>query len=61
MQPPKIREVTKMLEEDGFLKVRQSGSHCRYQKGNRKVTVAGSPNEHLDRVTWKRIQEQAGW
>jgi len=61
MEPPTIREVIKKLENEGFVKVRQTGSHCRYQKGDLKVTVAGKPNEHLDRKTWKSIQKQAGW
>jgi len=61
MEPPTIREVTTRLENEGFVKVRQSGSHCRYQKGSRKVTVAGKPSEHLDKATWKSIQKQAGW
>jgi len=61
MQPPTIREVIERLEKEGFVKVRTTGSHHRYQKGNLKVTVAGKPGEHLDRETWRRIQEQAGW
>jgi predicted RNA binding protein YcfA (HicA-like mRNA interferase family) len=61
MEPPTVREVVKRLEMEGFVKVRQNGSHCRYRKGSQKVTVAGRPNEHIDRATWRRIQEQAGW
>ncbi|MDR1089090.1 MAG: type II toxin-antitoxin system HicA family toxin [Coriobacteriales bacterium] len=61
MEPPTIREVTRRLENEGFVKVGQKGSHCRYQKGNLKVTVAGKPSKHLNRRTWKSIQRQAGW
>ena len=61
MEPPKVREVTKMLESEGFEVVRQKGSHIRYKKGNRTVTVAGKPSEHLKIETWQRIKNQAGW
>jgi predicted RNA binding protein YcfA (HicA-like mRNA interferase family) len=61
MEPPTVREVTKRLENEGFVLVRQKGSHRRYQKGSKMVTSAGQPSEHLKWKTWKSIQEQAGW
>jgi predicted RNA binding protein YcfA (HicA-like mRNA interferase family) len=61
VQPPKAREVTRRLEQEGWLKVRTKGSHIRYRKGNRLVTIAGKPSSHLKRGTWKNIQKQAGW
>jgi predicted RNA binding protein YcfA (HicA-like mRNA interferase family) len=47
MQPPTVREIIRRLESEGFKNVRTVGDHRRYVKGNRKVTVAGKPNEHL--------------
>jgi predicted RNA binding protein YcfA (HicA-like mRNA interferase family) len=61
MNNPTVREVIARLEREGFVKVRQKGSHQRYVKGTRKVTVAGKPRETLDPKTWRRIREQAGW
>ncbi|MBQ9041447.1 MAG: type II toxin-antitoxin system HicA family toxin [Eggerthellaceae bacterium] len=43
------------------MKVRQEGSHRRYVKGGRKVTVAGKESDHLDWKTWESIKRQAGW
>lgn len=61
MQPPTVREIISRLEKEGFRLVRQKGSHRRYVKGGRKVTVAGKLSEHPTPETWKRIKEQAGW
>ena len=61
MQPPTVREVTKMLESEGYEVVRQAGSHIRYKKESRTVTVAGKPSEHLNQKTWNSIKKQAGW
>lgn len=61
MQPPTVREVIRMLEDDGFEHVRTVGDHRRYVKDGCKVTVAGKPGEHLPRKTWKSIRIQAGW
>lgn len=61
MQPPTVREVIGRLEREGFILVRTVGDHRRYTKGPRKVTVAGKMGEHLDRKTWKSVQNQAGW
>lgn len=61
MQPPTVREVISRLESEGFRLVRQKGSHRRYVKGNRKVTVAGDLNDNLHPKTWASIKNQAGW
>jgi predicted RNA binding protein YcfA (HicA-like mRNA interferase family) len=61
LESPTVREVISRLEREGFVKVRQNGSHRRYVKGPRKVTVAGKPSEHLDPKTYRGIQRQAGW
>ncbi|MDR1184008.1 MAG: type II toxin-antitoxin system HicA family toxin [Coriobacteriales bacterium] len=61
METPTVREVIIRLEHEGFIKVRQKGSHRRYVKGSKKVTVAGNPREHLDPKTYRSIERQAGW
>lgn len=61
MQPPTVREVISRLESEGFRLERQKGSHRRYVKGSRKVTVAGSLNDNLHPKTWASIKNQAGW
>lgn len=61
MQPPTVREVIRRLESEGFVHVRTVGDHRRYAKGNRRVTVAGKPSEHLHPKTWKSVRDQAGW
>ena len=61
--PPKVREVLKRLESDGWQLVRQRGSHRQYRKpGNSYImTVAGHPNDELRPGTWNEIQRKAGW
>ena len=61
MQPPTVREVIRGLEQDGFTKVNQKGSHRQFKKGGKRVTVAGKMSDHLDWGTWKAIKQQAGW
>ena len=61
MEPPTFREITKRLEDEGWMPVRQKGSHIRYRKGNLTVTIAGSPGDHPTWATWSSIRRQAGW
>ena len=61
MQPPTVREVIKMLEDDGFALTHMVGSHRRYAKGSQRVTVPGKPSDHLKPGTWISVQKQAGW
>ena len=61
MQPPTVREVIKRLESEGWEMLRMKGDHRRFAKGDRRVTIAGKPGDHLKPKTWTRIQEQAGW
>ncbi|HZR98574.1 MAG TPA: type II toxin-antitoxin system HicA family toxin [Chloroflexota bacterium] len=61
--PPKVREVLKRLERDGWELLRQQGSHRQYRKrGNPYVlTIAGRPSDELRPGTWSEIQRKAGW
>ena len=61
MQPPTAREVIKRLENEGWLLIRQKGSHRQYAKGNQCVTVPGNQGDTLTWRTWSNIKRQAGW
>jgi predicted RNA binding protein YcfA (HicA-like mRNA interferase family) len=52
----KIRDVTKLIEVDGWRIVKQKGSHRQYTHAGKpgKVTIAGQPK------TLGSILEQAG-
>jgi predicted RNA binding protein YcfA (HicA-like mRNA interferase family) len=58
----KIKEIIKMIEDDGWYYSRQTGSHRQYKHDLKKgtVTVAGKLNDDLDRGTQKSILKQAG-
>lgn len=58
----KIREVLRMLKEDGWLPVRQSGSHRRFKHPTKRglVTVAGKLSDDLAPGTLNSILKQAG-
>jgi predicted RNase H-like HicB family nuclease/predicted RNA binding protein YcfA (HicA-like mRNA interferase family) len=45
----KIRDVVKMLEDDGWVVVRQRGSHRQYKHATKPglVTVAGNPSDDV--------------
>ncbi len=58
----KVREVLKLLEDDGWYLVRTTGSH-RQLKHPRKpgtVTVAGKPSLDLPPGTLNSVLKQAG-
>ena len=59
----KIREVTKLLESDGWQHVRTKGSHRQFKHPVKKglVTVAGHPNEDLAPGTLNSVLKQAGF
>jgi predicted RNA binding protein YcfA (HicA-like mRNA interferase family) len=58
----KVREILRMLYEDGWYQVRQRGSHRQLQHGSKKgtVTVAGKPGDELHPKTAASILRQAG-
>ena len=60
---PKVREVIRRLEQDGWALSRRCGSHRIFTHPTRPgtVTVAGKPGEQLKEGTWNAIQKQAGW
>ncbi|MDL1969510.1 MAG: type II toxin-antitoxin system HicA family toxin [Candidatus Desulfofervidaceae bacterium] len=58
----KVREVIKLIEQDGWFLARQKGSHRQYKHLFKKglVTIAGNLNDDLAPGTLKSILKQAG-
>ena len=58
----KIRDVIKMIEEDGWFVVRTRGSHCQFKHKAKKglVTIAGKPSNELATGTLNSVLKQAG-
>ena len=58
----KVREVMRMLREDGWYLARTRGSHHQYKHGEKKglVTVPGTMNDELAPGTLNSILKQAG-
>jgi predicted RNA binding protein YcfA (HicA-like mRNA interferase family) len=58
----KVREVLKMLKDDGWILARQRGSHRQLKHASKRglVTVAGKPNDEIAGATLNSIRKQAG-
>jgi predicted RNA binding protein YcfA (HicA-like mRNA interferase family) len=58
----KVREVIRMIEEDGWRQVRTAGSHRQFKHAVKSglVTVAGKPSLDVPPGTLKSILKQAG-
>jgi predicted RNA binding protein YcfA (HicA-like mRNA interferase family) len=58
----KVRDVIKMLEDDGWFEVRQRGSHRQFKHPSKPglVTVAGKPGDDLAPGTLNSVLKQAG-
>jgi predicted RNA binding protein YcfA (HicA-like mRNA interferase family) len=57
----KVREIIKLLEKDGWRKVRQRSSHRQFHHATKPgtVTVPGKPNDTLHPKTEATIRRQA--
>ena len=57
----KVKEIIKLLEEDGWFMVAQRGSHRQYKHQIKKgrVTIAGKPSDDLAKGTQASIFRQA--
>lgn len=57
-----VREVLRIIEEDGWIMVAQKGSHRQYKHPIKtgRVTVAGHPKDDLAPGTLNSILRQAG-
>jgi len=58
----KVKELLKMLEQDGWYLVRMRGSHRQYKHPNKlgTVTVAGKPGVDVPKGTLNAILKQSG-
>ena len=58
----KVRQVLRMLKDDGWILVRQKGSHRQFKHATRRglVTVAGKLSDELAPGTLNSILKQAG-
>ena len=58
----KVREVIKLIEEDGWFLVATRGSHRQYKHSTKvgRVTVAGKPSDDFAPGTLNNILKQAG-
>lgn len=58
----KVKDVHKRLKKEGFEKVGQTGSHEKWKKGNKRVTVPNhGSNSEIPIGTLRNIWKQAGW
>jgi predicted RNA binding protein YcfA (HicA-like mRNA interferase family) len=57
----KVRDVIRLIEEDGWYLVRTKGSHRQYKHPTKPglVTIAGHPNDDLAEGTLSSILRQA--
>jgi predicted RNA binding protein YcfA (HicA-like mRNA interferase family) len=60
--PPKVREVIRLIAQDGWRLVRTRGSHRQFRHETKPglVTIAGAPGDDLAPGTWNSILKQAG-
>jgi predicted RNA binding protein YcfA (HicA-like mRNA interferase family) len=58
----KVRDVLRLLRDDGWYEVRTKGSHRQLKHPTKpgRVTVAGQPNDDLAPGTLNSIFKQAG-
>ena len=58
----KVRELLRVIEEDGWFHVATRGSHRQYKHAIKpgRVTIAGHPSDEVAPGTWASILEQAG-
>ncbi len=58
----KVRDVLKLIEDDGWFQVAQKGSHRQFKHPVKpgRVTVAGHPSQEMDKGTFSNILKQAG-
>ncbi len=58
----KVRDIIKLIEQDGWQHIRTRGSHRQFKHPNKpgKVTVAGKPSLEMPPGTLSSILKQAG-
>lgn len=63
MKRYKVKEIIKLLEEDGWYLVTTVGDHRQFKHPTKKgrVTVRGQQSEVLSQFLLNSIWKQAGW
>ncbi len=63
MKRYKVREILKMLADDGWYLKNQEGSHRQFAHPEKKgkVTINGKPSDTIDENNIHSIFKQAGW
>jgi predicted RNA binding protein YcfA (HicA-like mRNA interferase family) len=58
----KVRDVLRLIQDDGWFQVTQKGSHRQFKHPEKpgRVTVAGHPTQEMDKGTLNSILKQAG-
>ncbi len=58
----KVRDIIKLIEQDGWQHIRTRGAHRQFKHPNKpgKVTVAGKPSLEMPPGTLSSILKQAG-
>jgi len=58
----KVREIIKVIEADGWFRIKAKGGHRQYKHFVKpgRVTVPGQMSAELDKKTEKSILKQAG-
>jgi len=59
---PKIRDVIRLVEADGWRLDRVRGSHRHFKHATKSgtVTIPGHPRDHVGPQLWRSILKQAG-
>ena len=60
--PKRVRDMIRLVEQDGWYQVRQTGSHRQYHHETKPGTVTIAGQEHVELVpkTERTILRQAG-
>jgi predicted RNA binding protein YcfA (HicA-like mRNA interferase family) len=60
--PRKVRDMIKLIEQDGWFLDRTRGSHRQFKHPSKRglVTIAGKPEDDVARGTENSILKQAG-
>jgi len=58
----KIRDIIRLIEDDGWYLVATRGSHRQYKHPNKpgRVTIAGKPSDDMAPGTLNSVLKQAG-
>lgn len=58
----KVKDIIKVIEDDGWYKVNTEGSHRQYKHATKKgrVTIAGKSSDDVQKGTLNSILKQAG-